>query len=127
MTNDYYNAAELSESTTPLGLCYLMVDLEVLGIELLAAEEVLGCGHQGLLAHRLRRAGLSNQKVEEFSTWRRRVSELVDSKAGDEDHLTKIAAAEKAGLTLLAEIIERLSTHNQQINSSNAQIEALAA
>jgi hypothetical protein len=27
MANDH-NATELSESTTPLGLCYLMIDLE---------------------------------------------------------------------------------------------------
>jgi hypothetical protein len=127
MANDQYAAAELSKSTTPVGLCYLMVDLEVLVAELLVAEETLGCTHQAPLADRFSRVGVSNQIVEKFSAWRQSISALACSNSREEDHLAKIAAAEKVGVTLLAEIIECLRTRNQQTSPSDAQIKALAA
>jgi hypothetical protein len=119
-------AAEPSQST-PLGLCYLMIDLEVMAAELLVAEDGLGSTHRGSLTERLSRVGVSNQKVEEFSEWRQTVSGLADSDSRAEDHLAQIAAAEKAGLDLLDEIIEYLKTRKQQTSPSTTQIKALAA
>jgi hypothetical protein len=117
-----YNPAELCES-----LCYLMIDLEVLGAELLVAEDTLGCTHQGPLADRLSRVGVNNQEIEKFSAWRQSISGLAGSNSREEDHLAKIAAAEKVGLTQLAEIIECLRTRNQQTSPTDDQIKALAA
>jgi hypothetical protein len=123
--HDY--TAEPSKSTIPLGLCYLMIDLEVMAAELLVAEDGLGRTHQGSLADRLSRVGVSNQKVEKFSAWRQTVSGLAGGDSRAEDHLAQIAAAEKAGLDLLDEIIEYLKTRKQQTSPSNTQIKALAA
>jgi len=54
-------------------------------------------------------------------------TETTGSNSREEDHLAKIAAAEKVGVTLLAEIIECLRMRNQQTSPSDAQIKALAA
>src|ERR1700752_1313183 len=105
-------AAQPSQST-PSGLCYLMIDLEVMAADLLVAEDGLGRTHQGSLADRLSRVGLSNQKLEKFSAWRQTVSRLANSDSRAEDHLAQIAAAEEAGLDLLNEIIEYLKTRRQ--------------
>jgi hypothetical protein len=105
-------AAQPSQST-PSGLCYLMIDLEVMAADLLVAEDGLGRTHQGSLADRLSRVGLSNQKLEKFSSWRQTVSRLANSDSRAEDHLAQIAAAEEAGLDLLNEIIEYLKTRRQ--------------
>jgi hypothetical protein len=127
MPNRQDYTAEPSKSTIPLGLCYLMIDLEVMAAELLVAEDGLGRTHQGSLADRLSRVGVSNQKVEKFSAWRQTVSGLAGSGSRAEDHLAQIAAAEEAGLDLLDEIIEYLKTRKQQTSPSNTQIKALAA
>ena len=126
MPNDQNSVAE-----TTLDLCHLMRDLEILGFELLVAEEALGqqpAGrHQAPLLDRLIRVGVGNQKVESFNAWRQTLSGLAGSNSRDEDHLAKVAAAEKAGLILLAELIEYLRTRNRQMNASNVQVNALAA
>ena len=119
-------AAQPSQST-PSGLCYLMIDLEVMAADLLVAEDGLGRTHQGSLADRLSRVGVSNQKVEKFSAWRQTVSGLAGGDSRAEDHLAQIAAAEKAGLDLLDEIIEYLKTRKQQTSPSTTQTKALAA
>jgi hypothetical protein len=128
MPND---VSELNEPTTvTLGLCYLMRDLEILGTELQAVEELMGQPSWTYLdpfTDRLSRIGVSNQKVENFKAWRQTLSALASSNSRDEDHLAKIACAENAGLTLLAELIEYLGTRDQQSSTSNAQIKALAA
>jgi hypothetical protein len=127
MPNPENYTAESSKSTIPLGLCYLMIDLEVMAAELLVAEDGLGRTHQGFLADRLSRVGVSNQKVEKFSAWRQTVSGLAGSDSRAEDHLAQIAAAEEAGVDLLDEIIEYLKMGNRQTGPSNTQIKVLAA
>jgi ABC-type transporter Mla MlaB component len=107
-----------------------MRDLEILGAELQAVEESMGQPSWAYLdpfTDRLSRIGVSNQKVENFKAWRQTLSGLAGSNSRDEDHLAKIAGAEKAGLSLLAELIEYLRTRNRQTSQSNAQIKALAA
>jgi hypothetical protein len=127
MPNRQDYTAEPSKSTIPLGLCYLMIDLEVMAAELLVAEDGLGRTHQGSLADRLSRVGVSNQKVEKFSAWRQTVTGLAGGGSREGDYLAQIAAAEEAGLDLLDEIIEYLKTRKQQTSPSNTQIKALAA
>lgn len=128
MPND---TSELNGFTTaPLDLCYLMRDLEVLGAELQAAEESMGLPswtYQDPLSDRLSRIGVSNQKVENFSAWRQTISGLICSNSRDEDHLAKIAAAEKAGLTFLAELTGDLRQRNQETRATNLPTMALAA
>ena len=128
MPND---VSELNEPTTAtLDLCYLMRDLEILGAELQAVEELMGqpsWTYRDPFTDRLSRIGVSNQKLENFKAWRQTLSGLAGSNSRDEDHLAKIVDAQKAGLALLAEFIEYLRTRNQQTNLSNAQIKALAA
>jgi hypothetical protein len=126
MPNDQNNVAE-----TTLDLCHLMRDLEILGFELIVAEEAVGhqpaCTHQAPLLDRLMRVGVNKQEVESFNAWRQTLSGLAGSNSRDEDHLAKIAATEKVGLILLAELIQCLRTRNRQKNASNIQVEALAA
>ena len=116
MPNDQTNAAE-----TSLGLCYLMRDLEILGFELLVAEEAEGRPfgtHRAPLSDRLSRIGVGYQKVENFNAWQQTLSGLASSDSRGEDHLAKIAVAERAGLPLLADLIEHVRRRNQQINAS---------
>ena len=125
MPNDQTNAAE-----TTLRLCYLMRDLGILGFELLVAEEADSrpvATHQAPLSDRLSRIGVGNQKVENFNAWRQTLSGLAGSNSRGEDHLAKIAAAERAGLTLLADLIEHLRRRNQQTNASSLRVSAIAA
>ena len=122
MPNDQNNVAE-----TTLDLCHLMRDLEILGFELIVAEEEPACTHQAPLLDRLMRVGVNKQEVESFNAWRQTLSGLAGSNSRDEDHLAKIAATEKVGLILLAELIQCLRTRNRQKNASNIQVEALAA
>jgi hypothetical protein len=83
MPNNLVNASELSrgESTTaPLLLLRLVRDLEVLGDELWTAEQAIGqpvSTYQDPLAERLRRVGISDQKIEDFSAWTRTISSLM--------------------------------------------------
>ena len=119
------------ESPTPiLGLLYLMRDLEVLGAELQVADEAIGrpnWAHRDPVTDRLTRAGVGTQKVEDFSAWEGTVSALISSNSHDEDHLAKIASAEKAGLTLLAGLIGELRNRNQQRRATETPPSNLAA
>jgi hypothetical protein len=127
MSIQHDHTTEPSISTIPLDLCYLMIDLEVMAAELLAAEDGLGRAHQGSLADRLSRVGVSDQKVERFSAWRQTVSGLAGSYSRAEDQLAGIAAAEEAGLDLLDEIIEYLKTRKQPASPSNTKAVAVLA
>src|SRR5215471_6953606 len=97
------------ESTTaPLLLLRLMLDLEVLEEELRTAQDTKGqlvWTHQDPLAERLRRAGVGDEKIEDFIAWRRTISSLTTDDSRDENQLAKIVAAEATGLTLFAELI----------------------
>jgi hypothetical protein len=130
MPNNHENATELnrSESTTvTLRLLELMRDLEILGAELLVADEAIRQTYQDPLTDRLSRVGVSNQKVEDFIAWRQTISGLISNNARDEDHLAKIAVAEAAGLALLAELIAHLRKRNQQRRAANVLTGAIAA
>ena len=111
MPNNQVNVTELNrgESTTaPLLLLKPVRDLEVLGDELWAAEEAIGqpvSTYQDPLAERLRRAGVGDEKIEDFIAWRRTISSLTTDDSRDENQLAKIVAAEATGLTLFAELI----------------------
>jgi hypothetical protein len=82
---------------------------------------------QAPLRDRLIRSGVSTQKIETFVTWRQTLAGLACSKSRDEDHLAEIAAAEKAGLTLLGELVDHLRARSRQVNAQNLQGRALAA
>jgi hypothetical protein len=120
---------------TTLDLCHLMRDLEVFACELLIAEEAEGQSAEGRsigtsqapLRDRLIRSGVSTQKIETFVTWRQTLAGLACSESRDEDHLAEIAAAEKAGLTLLGELVDHLRARSRQVNAQNLQVRALAA
>ena len=120
MPNNQVNVTELNhgESTTaPLLLLRLVRDLEVLGDELRNAEETIGqpvWTYQEPLVERLRRVGVSDQKVEDFSAWRRTISSLTSDDSRDQNQLAKIVATEAAGLTLLAEFIAFLKKTDHQ-------------
>ena len=83
MPNNPVNVTELNRAesnTAPLHLLRLMRDLEVLGDELWTAEEAIGqpvSTYQDPLAERLRRVGVSDQKIENFSAWTRTISSLM--------------------------------------------------
>ena len=118
MPNNQVNVAELNRrnaSSAPLRLLRLMRDLEVFADELCNAEETIGqpvWTYQDPLAERLRRVGISDQKVEDFNAWRRTISSLTSGDSCDENQLAKIVAAEAAGLTLLAELVASLRKGN---------------
>jgi hypothetical protein len=107
--NNQVNATELNRgesATAPLLLPRLVRDLEVLGDELWIAEETLGqpvWTYQDPLEERLRRVGVNNQKIEDFSAWTRTISSLISDDLRDENQLARIIAAEAAGLKLIAE------------------------
>jgi hypothetical protein len=82
---------------------------------------------QAPLRDRLIRSGVSTQKIETFVTWRQTLAGLACSESRDEDHLAEIAAAEKAGLTLLGELVDHLRARSRQVNAQNLQVRALAA
>ena len=70
---------------------------------------------------------LSDQKVEDFSAWRRTVSSLISDNSRDENQLAKIVAAEAAGLTLLAELVASLRKGNHRSREASVLSEAIAA
>jgi hypothetical protein len=115
MPNNQMNVTEASRgepTTAPLLLLRLMRDLEVLANELWTAEETIGqpvSTYRDPLAERLRRVGVGDQKIEDFSAWTRTITSLISDDTRDESHLTTIVAAEEAGLKLLADLIASLS------------------
>ena len=133
MPNNQVNVAELNRrdsSSAPLRLLRLMRDLEVFADELCTAEETIGqpvWTYQDPLAERLRRVGVSDQKVEDFSAWRRTISSLTSDDSRDENQLAKIVAAEDAGITLLAELLASLRKRTHQSREASVQSEAIAA
>ena len=80
-----------------------------------------------LLPERLRRVGISDQKVEDFSAWRRTISGLTSGDSRDENQLAKIVEAEVAGLTLLGELVASLRKRTHQSRAASVQSEAIAA
>jgi hypothetical protein len=80
--------------------------------------------YQDPLVERLRRVGISDQKIEDFSAWTRTISSLISDDSGDENQLAKIVAAEAAGLKILADLVASLRNGNHQ---SRALSEAIAA
>ena len=133
MPNNQVNVTELNRgdsATAPLLLLRLVRDLEVLGDELWIAEETMGqpvWTYQDPLAERLRRVGVSDQKVEDFSAWTRTISSLISDDSRDENQLAKIVAAEAAGLKLLADLVASLRNGNYQGREEAALSEAIAA
>src|SRR6476660_10442120 len=107
-----------------LGLCCLMRDLELLVSELFVAEEAEGRPvgtHLAPLADRLSCIGVGDQKIENFNAWRQTLSDLTGSSSRDDNHLAKIAAAEKSGSILLAELIEDLRGRDRQTKASHVR------
>ena len=133
MPNNQVNVAELNRrdsSSAPLRLLRLMRDLEVFADELCTAEETIGqpvWTYQDPLAERLRRVGVSDQKVEDFSAWRRTISSLTSDNSRDENQVAKIVAAEVAGITLLAELVASLRKRTHQGREASVQSEAITA
>jgi hypothetical protein len=133
MPNNQVNATELNRgefTTAPLLLLKLVRDLEVLGDELWTAEETIGqpvSTYQDPLAERLRRVGVSDQKIEDFSAWTRTISSLISDDSRDENQLARIVAAEAAGLKLLADLVASLKNGNYQSLEDTALSEAIAA
>jgi hypothetical protein len=120
MPDTQVNVTQLSRgqsTTAPLRLLELMRDLEVLGDELRIAEQMMGqpvWGYQDPLAERLQRVGVSDQRIEDFSAWRRTISSLTSDDSRNENQLAKIIAAEAAGATLLAELVVSLKKGNDR-------------
>jgi hypothetical protein len=83
--------------------------------------------HLAPLSDRLSSIGVDDQKIENFNAWRLTLSGLTGSDSRDDNHLAKIAAAEKSGSILLAELIEDIRTRDQQTKASNGRVNALAA
>jgi hypothetical protein len=129
MPNNQVNVNELNRgegATAPLRLLELMRDLEVLGDELRIAEETIGqpvWDNQVPLAERLRRVGVSDQKIEDFSAWRRTISGLTFDDSRNENQLAKITAAEAAGAMLLAELVVSLKKGNQENREARVRSE----
>lgn len=127
MPNNQVNVTEFNRSdstTAPLRLLGLMRDLEVFGDELRIAEETVGqpvWTYQDPLTERLRRVGVSDQKV------RRTISSLISDESRDENQLAKIVAAEAVGLTLLSELVASLRKGNHQSRDASVLSEAIAA
>jgi hypothetical protein len=120
MPDTQVNVTQLNRgqsTTAPLRLLELMRDLEVLGGELRIAEQMMGLpvwGYQDPLAERLRRVGVSDQRIEDFSAWRRTISSLTSDDSRNENQLAKIIAAEAVGATLLAELVVSLKKGNDR-------------
>ena len=132
MPNNQVNVTELNlaSKTAPLRLLMLMRDLEVFGDELRIAEETVGQPvwiYQDPVTERLRRVGVSDQMVEDFSAWRRTISGLITDYSRDENQLAKIVAAEAAGLKLLEDLVASLRDANYQGRNESALSETIAA
>jgi len=83
--------------------------------------------YQDTLAERLRRVGVSDQKIEDFSAWTRTISSLISDNSRDEHQLAKIVAAEAVGLKLLADLVASLRNGNYQGRKEAAPSEVIAA
>jgi hypothetical protein len=133
MPNNQVNVTELNRAeptTAPLGLLRLLRDLEGFVYELRTAEETIGqpvWTYRDPLAERLRRVGVSAQKVEDFGAWRQTISTLLSDDSRDENQLAKIVAAEAAGLTLLAELVASLKKGDRCGRQESVLAEAIAA
>ena len=133
MPNNQMNVTELNgvePTTAPLGLLRLLRDLEGFVYELRTAEETIGqpvWTYRDPLAERLRRMGVSAQKVEDFGAWRQTISTLLSDDSRDENQLAKIVAAEAAGLTLLAELVASLKKGDRRGRQESVLAEAIAA
>jgi hypothetical protein len=133
MLNNQLNVTELNSgecATAPLLLLRLVRDVEVLGHELLTAEEALGqpvstC--QDPLAKRLRQVGVSDQTIEDFSAWTRTIASLISDASRDETQLAKIVAAETTGLNLIADLVVSLRKANHQSREETVLSGAIAA
>ena len=97
----------------PLLLLELSRDLAVLGEALRTTEDTLGqpfsC-FQDPLAERLSCVGVGDQKVEDFVSWWRSISNLITDGSNDETQLAKITAAEAAGIAVFAELIASIKS-----------------
>jgi hypothetical protein len=133
MPNDQMNVTEVNRgesATAPLLLLWLMRDLEVLANELWTAEETTGqpvSTYRDPLAERLRRLGVSDQKIEDFGAWTRILSGLISDDSRDESKLSRIVAAEEAGLKLLADLVASLRGRNHKSLEETSLPEAIAA
>ena len=132
MPNNQVNITDLNSgdfTTAPLLLLRLMRDLEVLGDELWIAEEAIGktVWTQDPIVERLRRVGVSDQKIEDFRAWTRTISSLTSDNSRDGNQLAKIVAAEAAGLKLLADLVVSLRNGKHQSCEETALSEAIAA
>ena len=132
MPNNQVNITDLNSgdsTTAPLLLLRLMRDLEVLGDELWIAEEAIGktVWTQDPIVERLRRVGVSDQKIEDFRAWTRTISSLTSDNSRDGNQLAKIVAVEAAGLKLLADLVVSLRNGNHQSCEETALSEAIAA
>ena len=132
MPNNQVNITDLNSgdfTTAPLLLLRLMRDLEVLGNELWIAEEAIGktVWTQDPIVERLRRVGVSDQKIEDFRAWTRTISSLTSDNSRDGNQLAKIVAVEAAGLKLLADLVVSLRNGNHQSCEETALSEAIAA
>jgi hypothetical protein len=128
MSNDQNNTSDMSNSTAVQNLCCLMRDLETLGVELLASEDVTGqpiTAYRDPLADRLGRAGVSGQKIEDLMAWRRSLSNLIS--ATPQVDLPRLANLEQVGLTLLSELIASVRSQNSQMTAWKVHGTALAA
>ena len=83
--------------------------------------------YQDPLAERLRRVGVSDQKIEDFTAWTGTISNLISDDSRDENQLAKIVAAEAAGLKLLTDLVASLRNGNHQSREETALSEAIAA
>ena len=114
MQNDQMNVAKLnfgSRTMAPLLLLELMRDLAVLEAQLRTTENAMGASrYLDPLAERLWRAGVSDQKIENFIAWRRSISSLIAEGSNDEAHLGRIIAAETAGMAVFAEVIASIKS-----------------
>jgi hypothetical protein len=133
MPNNQVNVTETNRGNStkaPLLLLRLMRDLEVLANELWTAEETTAqpiSTYRDPLAERLRRQGVSDQKIEDFGVWTRILSDLISDDSRDESQLSRIVAAEEAGLKLLADLVALLRGRNHKRPEETSSPEAIAA
>ncbi len=117
------NARHLTNAS--LLLLKLIRDLAVLEKELLTVEDAMGrpvLSYRDPLAERLSRAGVNNQKVEDFIAWRRTISSLIADGCCDENKLAKIAETEASGVKVFAELIAAIKS-----GEDHGRLPALAA
>jgi hypothetical protein len=120
MPNNQVNVTETNRgkfTTASLLLLSLMRDLEVLANELWIAEETTGqpiSTYRDPLAERLRRVGVSDQKIEDFGAWTRILSGLISDDSRDERQLWRIVTAEEVGSKLLADLVASLRGRNHK-------------